>query len=115
MNGPPEKDRAAAASQMVSWVPVLEFAQQLAAAAGIDLIAAGNALPGTPRWCGMADDDANKLLSLILGGVREALRHDTAQQCRAEASRAVSGSADWSQISREMLQRNDVYIPRKAS
>ncbi|OBB35322.1 hypothetical protein A5755_21905 [Mycolicibacterium fortuitum] len=77
-------------------------------------------LPGSPAWCGMADDDARKLLSLVLGGVREALTNDTHQTAMAEASQAISAAADWTAMARAQLRHaravtSGAYIPRKAS
>lgn len=101
------------ASRQVSWYETFSYASRFAAQHGVGL----DHLPiaGTPQWCGMADDDARKLLSLVLGGVREALNHDVAQEHRAEASREVSTSADWSAISRRIRCRNEVYIPREVA
>jgi hypothetical protein len=103
-------------SQSISWPPVHIFAERQAAAHGVDIIADALPHPGTPRWCSLPDDDAQKLAALLLSASREALRHETEQQARAEASRAISAAADWSAIGRNTLQRNnDVYIPRRGT
>jgi hypothetical protein len=94
-------------SQSISWFPVQIFADQLAAAHGIDIVADELPHPGTPRWCSLPDDDARKAAALLLSASREALRHETEQQARAEASKAVAGAADWPQVAREIRQRND--------
>lgn len=60
---------------------------------------------GTPEWCAMSDGDPRKLLSLAIDGVHHVLRKEVAQEAHAQASRDVSGAADWSQISREAHQR----------
>ncbi len=61
----------------------------------------------------MSDGDPRKLLALAGFGVHWALRVETAQTARADASRAVSASAVWSQISREIRQRQGSNrIPR---
>ncbi|WP_131813251.1 DUF2742 domain-containing protein, partial [Mycolicibacterium fortuitum] len=71
-------------------------------------------LPGTPQWCQLADTDARKLLSLILGGVREALNHEVVQEHRAEASREICAAADWSAVARRIRSgRGDAYVPRR--
>ncbi|OBB79315.1 hypothetical protein A5779_12825 [Mycolicibacterium peregrinum] len=77
-------------------------------------------LPGTPAWCGMADDDARKLLALVLGGVREALANDTRQEHLADASKKICTAADWTAIARAQLRHaravtSGAYIPRRAS
>ncbi len=49
-------------------------------------------IAGSPRWCGTPDDDARKMLALILGGVRDALRNDTDQERMADVSKGRGGS-----------------------
>ena len=66
------------ASQQVSWFEVYSFASRIAASHGTELHHLP--LPGTPPWCGLPDDDARKLLALVLGGVREALQHEIKQE-----------------------------------
>jgi hypothetical protein len=102
------------ASQQVSWFDTFTFAANIAAQHGLSLSLDHASLPlaGTPQWCGMADDDARKLMALILGGVREALYYDARQASMAEASREISQAADWSRISRP---RSAVYIPREVA
>jgi hypothetical protein len=99
-------------SRQVSWFETYEFADRIAGAHGADL----NHLPipGTPQWCGMPDDDARKLLALVLGGVREALNHDVAQEHRADAGRAIAGAGDWSAVAQTVRNgRGAAYIPRR--
>jgi hypothetical protein len=86
-------------SQSVSWWPVHEFI--------IELVAQANDLPvaGTPAWCALPDTDPLKLLSLAAAGEHHVLRMETAQEARAEASRAVAAAADWRAVSREVQQR----------
>lgn len=105
-------------SRQVSWVEVYAFAQKWAAGQGIMLNP--SVIAGTPQWCGMPDEDAHKLMALIIGGVREALRNDTYQSDLAEASKAIAACADWSVMARSNRQRADAiasgtYIPRRAS
>lgn len=98
-------------SQQVSWHEVYLYAERLAAHHGTPLN--HHLMPGTPAWCGMPDNDARKLLALILGGVRDALRNDTRQEQTADASRQISCAADWSAVARRIhCGRGSAYIPR---
>ncbi|MCV7007915.1 DUF2742 domain-containing protein [Mycobacterium gordonae] len=102
-------------SQQVSWYETFTYATQIAQQHHIS-IDSHLPIPGTPQWCGMPDDDARKMLALILGGVREALNHDTRQEQTADASRQISCAADWSATARRVHRgRGTAYIPRKAS
>ena len=105
--------RSSIESRSVAWWPVHEF---LAA-----LLAHVNDLPvaGTPAWCLLGDGDPRKLLAVAVAGEHHVLRVETAQEVYAEAARAIAVAADWSQIAREMQQREDarnsgVRIERKA-
>lgn len=97
-------------NRQVNWYETFCYAEQIAANAGVALD--HQLIAGTPRWCGMPDDDARKLLALVLGGVREALANDIGQEAMAEASREISGAVDWSAVARNMHRRSDVYIRR---
>jgi hypothetical protein len=72
-------------------------------------------LIGTPEWVALDDNDPRKKAAVLDAARHWALRLELNQEARCEASHDVSAAADWSVISREMLQRNPVYIPRKAS
>ena len=96
-------------SQQVSWWSVHEFV-----AAVLDQ-ANGWPMLGTPAWCSLAHDDPRKWAALLDGARHHALRLELNQEARAEASKAIAEAADWSQVAREVQQRNNVYIPRKAS
>lgn len=99
-------------SRQVSWTEVYVFAQKWAAGQAITLDI--TVIAGTPQWCGMADDDARKLMALIVGGVREALSNDTRQGDLAEASRSVAAAADWGRVANATLRgRGENYIPRR--
>ena len=64
----------------------------------------------------MPDDDARKLLALVLGGVRDALRNDTRQSDLADASHEISVGADWAAVAQRVRNgRGDAYIQRKVS
>ena len=69
-------------------------------------------LVGTPAWCALPDDDPAKTAALLDAAQHWALRVETCQQHRCEASRDVSAAADWSAIAREMLARNEFYTQR---
>ena len=97
-------------SRQVNWHETYAFTERFAASQGVALD--HGLIAGTPQWCGMADDDARKLLALVLGGVREALTHDTRQAALADASREISSAATWSRIGRA---RGASYIARKGS
>jgi Protein of unknown function (DUF2742) len=104
------------ASRQVSWFEVYAFAERFATSHGVGADNFSDLpLPGTPRWCGMSDDDAAKLLALVLGGVREALNHEVTQEHQAQASHAVAAAADWPAISRAIRQRAGSYIPRRSA
>jgi hypothetical protein len=105
-------------SAQVDWFEVYAFAERLAAnhGAALDHVL----IAGTPRWCGMPDDDARKLLALVLGGVRDALTNDAHQTARqialAEASREIACSTDWSAVARQVYNgRGAAYIPRRSA
>lgn len=101
-------------SRQVTWWSVWCWAQQQAASHGIDPVNDALPLPGTPSWCGMPDGDARKLCAVLLAGAREALRHDTEQEAKAQASQGVSASADWSALGRSVAQgRGPAYILRQ--
>jgi hypothetical protein len=76
---------------------------------------------GTPAWCSLAHDDPRKWCALLDGAQHWALRVDSCQEAKCEASRAVSAAgaplaftpygfdpvwADWPTITREMFKRN---------
>jgi hypothetical protein len=85
-------------SQQVSWWSVHEFV-----GAVLNQV---NDWPmlGTPAWCSLTHDDPAKWAALLDGAQHWALRVDTCQEARAEASRAVSGAVEWPKVSRELLQ-----------
>jgi len=95
-----------AAAQQVSWWDTHVFISKLTAH-HLNLPPAG-----TPAWCAMSDGDPRKLLALAVAGEHHVLRVETAQQARADASKAVAGAADWAKVAREMQQRNSFYADR---
>lgn len=90
-------------SQQVSWWSVHEFVTEV--------LKQVNSWPllGTPAWCSLSNDDPRKWAAVIDGGQHHALRVELGQEARAEASRAISGSANWSAISSEIHQRRTFY------
>jgi Protein of unknown function (DUF2742) len=90
----------------VRWWDLHEWAQPFLDAAGDWPIV------GSPSWFNLADDDPAKWAALLDAAQHWALRVETAQQAHADASRAVSGAADWSAVSREIHQRNSFFQDR---
>ena len=72
-------------------------------------------MAGTITWQRLDAADPAKRAALYDFARHHALRVDTGQVALAQTSRDISAAADWSAISRNMLQRSSVYIPRKAS
>ena len=100
------------ASREISWYSTFLFAERYAS--DHDVALDNLPIAGTPAWCGMPDDDARKLLALVLGGVREALNHDAAQAQLIDASHEVAAAAKWIyDHDRFITNRGDAYIPRK--
>lgn len=85
-------------SRVVSWWSVHEFVEPY-----VDV---GGRFPlvGTAAWRALPDDHQQKWAALLDAAQHHALRVETAQQARAEASRDIAASADWPAISRELLQ-----------
>jgi hypothetical protein len=96
-------------SSAVSWWSVHEYVTPLLDEVGSWPMA------GTPEWVALDDDDPHKLAALFDAAQHHALRVETCQQACAEASQAVSASADWRAIATEIFQRRSVYIPRKSA
>jgi hypothetical protein len=72
-------------------------------------------MAGTPEWCALPDDDARKIAAIYDAARHHALRVESSQAARAEASRDISGAADWPAIATEVFQRrSSAYIPRAA-
>ncbi len=93
-------------SQQVSWWDTHVFISAL--------VAHTDNLPtaGSPSWCELSDGDPRKLLALAVAGEHHVLRVEVAQEAMAEASRAISGTADWSKAGRP---RGKAYIPRQVA
>jgi hypothetical protein len=67
---------------------------------------------GTPAWCSLAHDDPRKWCALLDGAQHWALRIDSSQVAKCEASRAISAAADWPAIGRERLVLNAFFAAR---
>ncbi|AYE97909.1 hypothetical protein C0J29_27060 [Mycobacterium paragordonae] len=98
-------------SQQRAWWPVHQFLEAVVALANYGPIPAA----GTPSWCALADGDPRKLLAVAIDGEHQVLRIETAQEQRAEASKAIAGSADWSTTARSIGRHREVYIPRRSA
>lgn len=92
--------------RQVSWWSVHEYVQPY--------LDAGGPYPmvGTPAWCLLDDDDPVKIAALYDAARHWALRLETNQQARCEASQYVSGAADWSRVATNLFQRNSFYAAR---
>jgi hypothetical protein len=102
-------------SRQVSWYETFTYAARFAAEHGIDLLNEGLPIPGTPRWCGLPDNDARKLLSLLFAGVREALANDARQAVLAEASADIAALATATALGPRRRPRGAAYIPRRSA
>jgi hypothetical protein len=102
-------ERIIASSQQVSWWSVHEHVTPLLEAAG------SWPMVGTPAWCALADTDPRKLAALLDGAQHWALRMDSCQEARADASHAISAALDWPAIANEIFRRRGVYIPREVA
>ncbi len=101
-------------SRQVSWYEVYAFATRFAASRDVGLNHLP--LPGTPQWCGLPDDDARKLMALVVGGVREALAHEMTQEQLADSARAIASAENWSALAQRVQNgRGDSYIPRESA
>jgi hypothetical protein len=94
-------------SRQVSWWWVHEYV-------AATLVTVGTwPMVGTPAWCALDDHDPVKIAALFDAAQHHALRVETAQQARCDASRDIADAEDWSAISNEIRVRNEVYIPRR--
>lgn len=103
------------ASRQVNWYEAFAFASRIANQYGVALDHRELPIAGTLQWCGMANDDARKLMALVLGGVRDALANDAHQDALAQAGEAISAAEDWSQVSRDVYRRHEIDKIRRAS
>jgi hypothetical protein len=87
----------------VSWWSVHEFVA--------DYLEATRSWPmaGSVEWQQLPDADPRKLASLLDAARHWALRVETAQQARCDASRDVSAAYDWGGISRRIRDQAEFY------
>jgi hypothetical protein len=95
----------ATSSQQVAWWEVHEHVVRLIAVEDWPLL-------GTPQWCALADYDPAKMAALLDAGQKWALRLETEQQARADASREVACAVDWPVIAQEIRDRAEFYAAR---
>jgi hypothetical protein len=96
----------AVSSQQVSWWSVHEFVTKYLDTAG------HYPMVGTPSWCELADGDRRKWAALLDAAQHHALRIETAQEQRAQASRDVAAAADWAKLGRDINARTEFYAAR---
>ncbi|WP_236595377.1 DUF2742 domain-containing protein, partial [Mycobacterium intracellulare] len=60
---------------------------------------------GSVEWCALAHDDPRKLAAVFDAAQHWALRVETAQEARAEASHTISAAEDWSTIANAIMMR----------
>lgn len=97
---------SAIASQQVSWWSVHEFV-----VAGLNQVESWP-MVGTPAWCSLAHGDPAKWAAILDAAQQWALRVETCQEARCDASRDIAESVDWSRVAREINQRSDFYASR---
>jgi hypothetical protein len=62
---------------------------------------------GSVQWQQLSADDPRKLAAIFDAARHHALRVEIAQEIRGDASRAISGAADWPSIGRELQQLSE--------
>jgi hypothetical protein len=83
-------------SQAVNWLTVHRWVTPLLESARSWPMA------GSVAWCQLPDDDPRKLAAVFDAARHWALRVDACQEARAEASKAVAASTDWSKVATEL-------------
>jgi Protein of unknown function (DUF2742) len=97
---------SAVSSQAVSWWDVHEHvAPFLQAAESWPTV-------GTPAWCSLTNDDPRKMAALLDAAQHWALRMDSCQEARCEASRSVSSALDWPAVAQEIKDLREFYTKR---
>jgi len=91
-------------SRQVSWLAVHELVAPLLGEPGL--------IPGTPAWRQLDDADPAKWQAILWAAVWWVIAEDGRQSAMADASREISGAADWSRVGRD---RGDAYIPREVA
>lgn len=93
-------------SQQVSWWSVHEHVAPMLEQVG------SWPMVGTPAWCDLDDGDPVKIAALLDAAQHWALRLETCQQARCDASREIAGAVDWAALARELDARTDFYAAR---
>ncbi|MGO9158368.1 DUF2742 domain-containing protein [Mycobacterium sp.] len=93
-------------SRQVSWWSVREFIMPVLNQAN------DRPMLGTPAWCSLTHDDPRKWAALLDGAQHWALRMDSCQEARCEASRSVSSAVDWPAVSQEIKDLGEFYTAR---
>jgi hypothetical protein len=96
-------------SQQVSWWSVHEYVAPALDAAGRWPAA------GSPQWRALPDGHPAKVAALLDAARHWALRVETCQQALGQASRDVSGAADWRALANQIRHRRQAYIPRETA
>ena len=97
-------------SQQVAWYEVHTYVAPILEAVGSWPMA------GTPEWCALPDSDPAKLAALLDASRHWSVHLDSLQEASAEASRDVSGAADWSAVATAIFSHhNNAYIPREVA
>lgn len=111
----PHEGAGSPACRSINWYETFAFASRIAAQH--DLLLEHRALPiaGTMQWCGLPDNDARKLLAVLLGGVREALINSARQDAIADAGEQISTAEDWSHVAQQVQRRHEIDRLREAS
>lgn len=101
------RDRSAlVSSQQAAWWPVHQHIVQALEQVG------SWPMVGTPAWCALDDQDPAKLAALLDAAQHWALRLETCQQARCDASREISAAGDWSALRRRIFVRTCFYDAR---
>ncbi len=95
------------ASRAVDWFAVYQFTMPL-----IERLGPLPPWPGTVSWCELSDHDPAKLGAVLVAGMLWALNEDARQEAMAEASKAISASADWGRIGQQIQNRAGFYRQR---
>jgi hypothetical protein len=67
---------------------------------------------GSPAWCALPEEHPAKLSAVLNAAEAAAYAISADQAAEAEASRAVSASADWAAIARAVRRRDAFYADK---
>lgn len=101
------------ASRTITWWPVHQVVSQMAEKHGFDIVGDPLPYPGTLAWLQLPEEHPARVAALLRAADYAVLRLETEQVMRAEASKAIARSTDWSQISHSLVKgRGGAYVPR---